>query len=47
MSRKDKQVVALVAAVVGIAALHKFADKEAKALGVPAVVVSAALWALS
>lgn len=47
MSRTEKQLVGLVAAVAGIVALHKFADKEAKALGIPAVAISAAIWALS
>lgn len=47
MSRSEKQFAALVVAVVGIVALEKFADKEAKALGIPAVAVSALVWALS
>lgn len=47
MSRSEKQLAALVAAVAGIVVLHKFADKEAKALGIPVVAVSAAVWALS
>lgn len=47
MSRNEKQLAALVAAVAGIVVLHKFADKEAKALGIPAVAISAAIWALS
>lgn len=47
MSRNEKQFAALVAAVAGIVVLHKFADKEAKALGIPAVAVSAVVWALS
>jgi hypothetical protein len=47
MNRGEKQLVALVAAVAGIVALQKVAGKEAKALGVPAVAVSAAVWLLS
>lgn len=47
MSRSEKQFAALVVAVAGIAALTKFADKEAKALGIPVVAVSALAWALS
>lgn len=47
MSRNEKQFLALVAAVAGITVLHKFADKEAKALGIPAVAVSALIWAFS
>lgn len=47
MSRNEKQVAAFVAAVAGIVALHKVADKEAKALGIPVIAVSALVWALS
>lgn len=46
MSRGEKQFAALIAAVVGIGVLQKFADKEAKKLGIPAIAISAALWAL-
>jgi hypothetical protein len=47
MNRNEKQLFALVGAIAGIVALHKFADKEAKALGIPAVAVAATIWALS
>lgn len=47
MSRSEKQFVALIGAVAGIVVLHKVADKEAKALGIPAIAVGAAIWALS
>lgn len=47
MSRGEKQFAALAAAVAGIVLLHKFADKEAKQLGIPAVAVSAVIWAFS
>jgi hypothetical protein len=47
MPRTEKQFAGLVAAVAGIVYLQKFAGKEAKALGIPAVAVSAAVWLLS
>jgi drug/metabolite transporter (DMT)-like permease len=47
MNRNEKAIVGLVAAVAGIVVLNKYAAKEAKALGIPMVAVSAAIWALS
>lgn len=46
MSKNEKLAV-LAVAIVGAGLLHKFADKEAKALGIPLGVVSVAVWALS
>lgn len=47
MSRQEKQIAALALAVVGVAVLNKVAAKEARALGVPAVVIAALGWAVS
>jgi hypothetical protein len=47
MNRTEKQLLGLVAAVAGLVVLHRFADKEAKQLGIPVIAVSAAVWALS
>lgn len=46
MSKNEKFVV-LAAAVAGIVVLQKVAGKEAKALGIPAVAVTTAVWLLS
>lgn len=46
MSRNEKLLI-LGAAVVGAAALHKIADKEARELRIPLALVGVAIWALS
>jgi hypothetical protein len=47
MNRTEKQLLGLVAAVAGLVVLHRYADKEAKALGIPAVAVATVVWAFS
>jgi hypothetical protein len=47
MSKREKQIVALVGALVGVAVLNKVASKEAKALGVSAGALAALGWLTS
>ncbi|WP_157876016.1 hypothetical protein [Peterkaempfera griseoplana] len=39
---KEQRWLALIGCVVGVAVLHKWSAAQAKALGVPAIAVSAA-----
>jgi hypothetical protein len=47
MSKREKQIVVFVGAVVGAAMLNKVASKEAKALGISALGLAVASWLAS
>lgn len=47
MSKRDKQILALAGALVGVAVLNKVAAKEAKALGLSAAAVAVLGWAVA
>lgn len=47
MNRREKQVAALVGALVGVAVLNKVVDKEARALGMSALTVAVLGWVVA